>query len=68
MSIRSCLIFGLTSSPSSKELDVSGLEEALLLGVELAAPSTQRSAGAGSLGDAGGGVWTRPPFLPLEEK
>lgn len=68
VSILSCLILGLTSSPSSKLLEVRGLEEALLLGVELAAPSTHKSPGAGSLGLAGGGVCTlvEPgPFLPL---
>lgn len=55
---------GLISSPSSKLDDVSGDEDALLFGVEEAAPSTHRSPGAGSRGDAGGGVCT---LVPLPE-
>lgn len=58
VSIRSCLMLGLTSSPSSKLELVNGDDEARRLGVEEAAPSTQRSAGAGNLGEAGGGVCT----------
>lgn len=63
LSIFSCLIKGFMSS-SGLEL-VNG-EEALLFGVDDAAPSTQRSPGAGSRGEAGGGVWTLLPvvFLP----
>lgn len=58
MSILSCLMWGLMSSPSSRLDGVRGDEDALLFGVEDAAPSTQRSPGAGNLGEAGGGVWT----------
>lgn len=58
VSILSCLILGLMSSPSSKLEDVNGDDEARLFGVEEAAPSTHKSPGAGSLGDAGGGVCT----------
>lgn len=66
VSMRSCLMSGLISSPSSRLEEVSGEAEALRLGVDEAAPSTQRSPGAGSLGEAGGGVCTRlpDPFLP----
>lgn len=64
VSIRSCLITGLMSSPSSRLDDVNGDDDALLLGVEEAAPSTHKSPGAGNLGDAGGGVWT---LVPLPE-
>lgn len=58
VSILSCLMSGLMSSPSSKLEDVSGDDDARRLGVEEAAPSTHRSPGAGSRGDAGGGVCT----------
>lgn len=51
-------MLGLMSSPSSRLDDVSGDDDARLFGVEDAAPSTHRSPGAGSLGDAGGGVCT----------
>lgn len=52
------------SSPSSRLEDVKGDEEALLFGVDEAAPSTQRSPGAGRRGEASGGVWT---LVPLPE-
>lgn len=64
LSIFSCLIKGFMSS-SGLEL-VNG-EEALLFGVDDAAPSTQRSPGAGSRGEAGGGVWTLLPVVFLPE-
>lgn len=57
VSIRSCLIIsGLTSS--SRLDEVSGDWEARRFGVDEAAPSTQRSPGAGNRGEAGGGVCT----------
>lgn len=66
--MRSCLISGLISSPSSRLEEVSGEEEARRFGVDDAAPSTHKSPGAGNLGEAGGGVCTRVPlpdaFLP----
>lgn len=63
VSILSCFtISGFTSSPSSRLDDVRGDAEALLLGVEEAAPSTHKSPGAGRRGEAGGGVWTRVPL------
>lgn len=48
-------------------VEVVNGDDALLLGVEEAAPSTHRSLGAGNLGLAGGGVWTLLPefFLLL---
>lgn len=57
---------GFMSSPSSNPDDPTGEEDALLLGVEAAPPSTPRSPGAGNLGDAGGGVCTLLPeaFFP----
>lgn len=55
------------SSPSSNPEEPTGDDDALRLGVEEAAPSTQRSPGAGSLGDAGGGVCTLLPEAFLLE-
>lgn len=65
LSIRSCLILGLISSPSSNPDEPTGEEEARRLGVEDAAPSTISSPGAGNRGDVGG-VCTLLPvdFLP----
>lgn len=49
VSMRSCLIMGLWSSPSSVLLEVVNGDDALRFGVDDAAPSTQRSLGAGNL-------------------
>lgn len=49
VSILSCLMMGLWSSPSSVLVEVVNGDDALRFGVEDAAPSTQRSLGAGNL-------------------